>query len=535
MGTPIAPNHAPLDARAVAAATGGWVVREHANPGEREHANPGEREHANPGEREHANPGAHSRGRVARGVTTDSRAVTAGSAFVALRGDRHDGHAYVGAAIAAGAVLVVVERGRASSDASAADVVEVLDTLAAWGAIARAHLGAWRRDNPRGRVVAITGSAGKTTTKELCAALLRTAAPCHATAGNLNNRVGVPAVVLQVEPWHCFVVVEIGMSVPGEIAALAAVTSPDVAIITNVGLAHAAGVGGTLAGVAREKGALFEAVRPGGTVVANADDEAVLAELPRAPAAAVVTFGVAGSAGYRLVSRHPLGADGSRVVVGRPGAETATFRVPIPGQAAAVDFVAALAAAEAAVGARLDNAQVAAALQAIPLLPGRMNVRRLGADVTVLDDAYNASPATMRASLATLAEVSRGRRVAVLGEMKALGPTAQREHVLLGAAVADAGVAELVTCGGLAEATAVEAARRGVAVSVGRDVDDAARLAIERVRPGDSVLVKASRSVGAERVVEALVRAHGAHAALAPIADDPAHGPRGADRGEADR
>jgi UDP-N-acetylmuramoyl-tripeptide--D-alanyl-D-alanine ligase len=489
MGTPIPPNHVSLDAASAADATGGRIV--HAQT---------------------VHVAGHAPPRVlaaARGVTTDSRAVTPGCAFVALRGDHHDGHAHVGAAVAAGAVLVVVERGRVASASIAADVVEVADTLVAWGAIARAHLRAWRQGSPGGRVVAITGSAGKTTTKELCAALLRTAGACHATAGNLNNRVGVPAVLLQVEPRHAFVVVEIGMSVPGEIAALAAMTSPDVAVVVNVGLAHAAGVGGTVAGVAREKGALFDAVASGGVAVANADDVAVMAELRRARPARVVTFGAGEAADYRLTSRRPVGADGSVVGVRRPGGDSATFRVPIAGEAAAIDFLAALAAAEAAVGAKLDDARVEAALGAFPPIAGRMHVRRLGDGVTVLDDAYNASPATMRAALATLAEVSPGRRVAVLGEMKELGPTALREHELLGAAIAGAGVAELVTCGGLADAAGREAERRGVSVAVGRDADDAARVAVERVRGGDSVLVKASRSVGAERVVEALVRAHG--------------------------
>jgi UDP-N-acetylmuramoyl-tripeptide--D-alanyl-D-alanine ligase len=476
MPTPIPANRAPLEARAAAEATGGVV-------------------------------GARA-GRVARGVTTDSRAVTPGCAFVALRGLEHDGHAYLDAAIEAGAVLVVVERGRAPRDTSKADVVEVDDTLAAWGAIARAHLRTWREDQPWGRVVAITGSAGKTTTKELCAALLRTAGACHASAGNLNNRVGLPAVVLQVEPSHRFVVLEMGMSVPGEIAALAAIAEPDVGVVTNIGLAHAAGVGGTIGDVANEKGALLEAVRPGGVVVVNADDSAVVGQLHRAALARVVTFGAAEQAGYRLLSRQPVGVEGSMVTVQR-GGETATFRVPLLGGAAAIDFVAALAAAEAATGATIEGERLALALKALGPLPGRMHLRCLRGGVLVLDDAYNASPATMRAALATLTEVAQGRRVVVLGEMKELGPAARREHDLLGVAVADAGVALLVSCGGLAEAAAREAERRGVTIVLARDADEAALAAVERIRQGDAVLVKASRSVGAERVVEALVRAHG--------------------------
>jgi UDP-N-acetylmuramoyl-tripeptide--D-alanyl-D-alanine ligase len=470
VATPIPGNRAALDARSVAAATGGVLLRA-------------------------------GDGRVTRGVTTDSRAVTPGCAFVALRGERVDGHAFVDAAIGAGAALVVVEPGRAPSDARAA-VVEVGDTLAAWGAIAREHLRAWRRASPDARLVAITGSAGKTTTKELCAALLRTAGETLATTGNLNNRIGVPAVLLQLEPRHRFAVIEVGMSVPGEIADLASLLEPDVGVVVNVGLAHAGGVGGSVDDVAREKGALFAAVREGGTCVANADDRAVMGQLDRAPGRRRARFGREPGAEVRLVSREPAGLEGSRIAVQRAGRPT-TFTLPIPGDAAAVDFVAALAAAEAAAG-ELDDGRVTAALRAVEPMAGRMQVRRAGG-VTVLDDAYNANPASMRAAIATLGETREGRRVAVLGEMKELGPSAAHEHETLGEALATAGVALLISCGGLADATARAAKSRGVDVVLAGSAQEAARVAIDRLRPGDVVLVKGSRSVGAERVVEALL------------------------------
>ena len=196
--------------------------------------------------------------------------------------------------------------------------------------------------------MAITGSAGKTTTKELCAALLRLAAPCHATAGNLNNRVGVPAVLLQLQPRHRFAVVEVGMSLPGEIGALASIVAPDVAVVTNVGLAHAGGVGGTVADVAREKGALFAAAGSrrrlrrerrrrrgdddrGGDARAESDLRAVRWR------------------GCPLADRSPRGLDGSIIRIER-GGRSVTVRLPIPGEAAGLDLVAALAAAEAQPG-----------------------------------------------------------------------------------------------------------------------------------------------------------------------------------------
>jgi UDP-N-acetylmuramoyl-tripeptide--D-alanyl-D-alanine ligase len=298
--------------------------------------------------------------------------------------------------------------------------------------------------------VAITGSAGKTTTKELCAALLRLVAPCHATAGNLNNRVGVPAVLLQLEPRHQFAVVEVGMSLPGEIAALASIVEADVAVVTNVGLAHAGGVGGTVADVAREKGGLFAAVAAGGVCVANADDDAVMTSAARARGRRV-TFGRSSGADVRLAERTPRGLEGSTLRIERRG-RSVRVDLPIPGDAAGLDLVAALAAAEAAAGP-IDDALVTAAVAGVGPVAGRMNVRRTG-DTTVIDDAYNANPTSMRAALGALGESGEGRRVAILGEMKELGPAAESEHEALADAIVRARVALLVSCGGLAGATA---------------------------------------------------------------------------------
>ena len=222
-----------------------------------------------------------------------------------------------------------------------------------------------RRSEPA-RVVAITGSAGKTTTKELCAALLGAMAPCHKALGNLNNRVGLPAVVLGLEAHHRFAVLEMGMSMRGEIAALCArspvPTSPS---CTNVGVAHAEGVGGTRGDVAREKGAIFAALSREWTAVANADDAAALGELARTEASNVVTFGRADGASYRLVDRESLGEHGSRVVITRPDRRAPLEAiVPLVGEAAAIDFVAAVAAVEAAGGWTLTTGVVRDALAA---------------------------------------------------------------------------------------------------------------------------------------------------------------------------
>jgi len=481
MATPIPPNRAPLTAWSAAAATAGSVAR------------------------------VSGEGAQAIGITTSSRAVTAGQAFVALAGEVHDGHDYLADAAGRGAVLLVLRRGHGREVPGGPDVVEVEDTLEAWGALAAAHLRAWRRvprDTPPS-MVAITGSAGKTTTKELTAALLQAMAPTHATAGNLNNRVGVPAVVLGLEPVHRFAVLEMGMSVRGEIEALARAARPDVAIVTNIGVAHGEGVGGTRADVAREKGALFAALPPPGTAVANADDAAVMGELARTEAANVETFGRAASATYRILEREPLGEHGSRVVLARPRRRPPLEAiVPLLGEAAAIDFAAAVAAAEAASGWTLTTGVVREAFAGLQPPEGRVTVRPLG-ELLVLDDSYNANPGSVRAALATLGELARGRgarAVAVLGEMKELGARAREEHAELGEAIAAAGVALAIGCGGEVSAALERARLAGVTTVDAPDVQTAAEEAVARARPGDVILVKGSRSVGVEAVVAALAR-----------------------------
>jgi UDP-N-acetylmuramoyl-tripeptide--D-alanyl-D-alanine ligase len=449
----------------------------------------------------------------ARGITTDSRAVSPGCAFVALRGERFDGHDYLAAAMGAGASLLVVERGRAPA-AATASVVEVDDTLVAWGDFARAHLRAWRNAGPPGeprRVVAITGSAGKTTTKELCAALLGAVAPVHATRGNLNNRVGVPAVVLGIEATHRFAVVEVGMSLRGEIAALASVLEPDVAVLTNVGLAHAGGVGGARADVAREKGDLFAALSPEAAAIACFDDDEAIGQLRRTRAERRCTFGLGEGADVRLAERAQEGVAGARVRIRRRDGSSVVAWLPMLGEAAAVDLAGAFAAAEAAAGP-LSEDGIEKGLRALTAFPaGRMQVRQLTDGTTILDDTYNANPQSMRAALRTLAEVAQGRRaVVVLGEMRELGESAPLEHAALGASIVEAGARVAVSCGGLADLAVRAAEGAGVAASYAADAEGASRTMLALAKAGDVILVKASRSVGAERVVKALCDARGA-------------------------
>jgi UDP-N-acetylmuramoyl-tripeptide--D-alanyl-D-alanine ligase len=490
MATPIPENHAPLTVWSAAAATGGQVVQ------------------------------LRGDGAAARGITSDSRRASRGCAFVALRGERHDGHDHVETAIRAGAELVIVEKGRGAVALGApADVIEVADTLVAWGDLARAHVRAWRRGRSDGRVFAITGSAGKTTTKELCAALLQAVGPCHATAGNLNNRVGVPAVAFGLQAHHRFAVFEVGMSVPGEIAALARILEPDVAIVTNVGIAHAEGVGGTRADVAHEKGDLFAALSEDAVAIACFDDAAATGQLARTRARQARTFGTGDDADYRVVDRSEAGIAGARIRVRRRREVTeAQAWLPLLGEAAAVDLAAALAAAESVVGPIADDV-LAGALRDPRFRRGagvgRMQVRQAADGTLLLDDTYNANPQSVRAALRTLSEIAAGRRIiVVLGEMRELGPASSHEHAALGHAIAESGAQLAVSCGGFADLAIQAAERGGVGAARGEDTDEAAELAVAQVQAGDVVLVKASRSVGAERVVEALLLARGGEVEL---------------------
>lgn len=451
------------------------------------------------------------------GVVTDSRAVVPGNIFVAIRGDSHDGHDFVVAAGKLGASVVIVERKRAKAyDDRAVDgvaFVEVDDTLVALGELARVHIERWRATDRHKKVVAITGSAGKTTTKELTAALLGAVGPTHYTAGNLNNRVGVPFVVLGLETSHHFAVLEMGMSLVGELDAITSFARPDVSVVTNVGVAHAEGVGGP-DGVMREKGAVYRALVTDGIAIVNADDERVVRAAQGTRAAKVVTFGRAEGATYRLLKREPRGDSGSVVTIAAPGREL-TIQLPLPGEAAAIDLAAALAAQETASGAILDAEIIDGALAKVRL-EGRASIRCLGEDIVVLDDTYNANPASMRAALATLGEISRSggpaarqagerRRVAILGAMAELGAHEDDEHDALGEAIADAGVNLLIGCGGPISRAIARAKARGVTCIEAPSTALAAEEAKAAVRPGDAVLVKGSRSVGAERVVAALI------------------------------
>ena len=444
--------------------------------------------------------------RPIRGVSTDSRTVRPDELFVALRGQRLDGHAFVFQALQAGAAAVLVEQARAAEvPAGPWAVIAVPDTLAALQQLAAGY-----RRQLAARVVAVTGSVGKTTTKEMVAAILARRFRVARAPASYNNEVGVPLSVLAAEPESQVLVLELAMRGPGQIGQLAALAEPDVGIITNVGESHLELLGSREA-IAHAKGELLEHLRPGGTAVLNGDDPRVMAQAGRAGSGRrVLTFGQGEAVDVRVEQLAGGGLGGTAFRLRTPWGE-ADCRLGLPGRHLALNAAAAAAAA-LVVGASLQD--VAEGLAGFVGGPMRLQVVRRG-DTVILHDAYNASPTSMRAALETLAEVraqQRARAVAVLGDMRELGSVAAEAHREMGQLAARCGVELLVAVGSLAAELAQGALAGGLraeqVVQV-PDAEQAARVARERVQPGDVVLVKASRAVGLERVVEALVGPEG--------------------------
>lgn len=421
-------------------------------------------------------------------VSTDTRSLAPGSLFVALSGPRFDGHDYLERARDAGARAALIHRGRAPEGLPC---VRVPDTLVALGALGR-HV----RRRLDLTVVAVTGSAGKTTTKEIAGAILRAAGRrVLQTPGNLNNRVGLPLTLLGAAGDEDVAVLELGISEPGEMDHLTAIAEPDVAVVTAVGTAHTEWLG-DLAGVAREKLAVARGLRPGGTLVLPHGDPWL-----RPPAGVrTLTFGWDEGADLRGEEPSILAGGGSCFRVG--GRE---LRLPLPGRHNARNALAALAVARL-LGVAWEDA--ARALEGLRPPPLRGEVRETSWGGHLLVDCYNANPLAMEAALETLAGLAgTARKIAVLGEMKELGSLTQEGHERVGRAAAAAGVEALYLVGPETRWTRDAAVAAGMDASRVRLCSDReallAALAGER-RPGAWVLVKGSRAMGLEAVAEGL-------------------------------
>ena len=437
-------------------------------------------------------------------IVTDSTKVKKGSVFVALKGERHDGHRFIPDALRRGAACIIAQRALPASKFGKSTLIKVGDTLAALGDLAH-----YRRMQFGPKVLAITGSNGKTTTKEMVAAILEEASfgrdrlrgKILKTEGNFNNLVGLPLTLLRLRRRHKVAVVELGTNHPGEIRRLAEIAEPDGGIITSVAAAHLEGLA-SLAGVAREKGALYENVRYSGAIAVNVDDARVRKLAARFPGKKI-SYGKHGL--VRARSWHMRGARGMAFRL-EAGAEKRAVRLNYIG---AHNISNALGAAALALGAGVKLGAIRRGLEKAKPFSMRMQVEDWQG-VGVINDAYNANPASMKAALEALGGIPcHGRRIAVLGDMFELGRHAAAEHRVLGKVAAGAAVDQLYLLGEQASAVrrgALKAGMRPEQIILGKDHADLGAQLRGQVKRGDWLLFKGSRGMKMERVLEALKR-----------------------------
>ena len=440
----------------------------------------------------------------AEGVSIDSRRVGSGDLFVAIRGDRFDGHAFVGEALRRGAVGLIVSDQSAVEAGSAhvkgrerpfvIVVTETIQALQRMGRFVRRASGA--------RVVAITGSVGKTTTKELTAALLAHAHDVFRNEGNLNNHIGLPLSLLELRRRPDIAVVELGMNHAGEIRTLVGIAEPEIRVWTNVAEVHSAFFD-SIDAIADAKAEILKGATIETRLIANAADTRVMARVSNFPGP-ITTFGVDVAADVRATDIRSLGLDGMEATVHtQAGADT--LRTSLLGQGNVANILAAIAVA---LQFQVPLDVLLSRVTAFRAQPRRGQVVRLG-EVTVVDDSYNSNPVALECVLTAIgASSTRGRRVAVLGEMLELGERSDALHRQCGRTVALAGIDLLIVVGGhpvraLADA-AVAAGLPATSVLSFATSDDASDEVSRVVRAGDVVLVKGSRGIGTDRVVDRL-------------------------------
>lgn len=414
-------------------------------------------------------------------VTTDTRDLRKNALFIALQGEKFDGHQFVEAAIANGALAAVVNQGLV---VPGVPCLPVPDTLVAYQA-----LGRWWRIRQRAKIVAVTGSVGKTTTKELIAAALSSQGLVLKTQANYNNEIGVPKTLLQLRPDHDFGVVEMGMRGPGEIALLTQIALPDVAVITNVGTAHIGRLGSEQA-IANAKCELLADLPQGGVAVLNHDSDRLLATAAGVWSGRTITYGLSGGDIHgQLVDAHTLVVEGT------------ALPMPLPGQHNAQNFLAAIAVMQAL---DLDWRTLSQGI-AVSLPAGRSQRLTLPNDIVLLDETYNAGVESMTAALRLLAETPGQRHIAVLGTMKELGDQSLVLHRRVGDVIHQLGLNALFTLADPDEAKALMTGAAKVPTLTFGDHESLAAALAKELKPGDRVLFKASRSVALDRVVASLM------------------------------
>jgi UDP-N-acetylmuramoyl-tripeptide--D-alanyl-D-alanine ligase len=421
-------------------------------------------------------------------VSTDSRTIKPGDLFVALCGEHFDAHNFLEQVAKAGAAGALVSRDPPPGLPQTFAILRAADTLVAYQNLAANY----RKTLPL-KVLGITGSNGKTSTKDFAASILGRAFRVTKTEGNFNNHVGLPRTILEANRDHQFAIWELGMNHPGEIAVLARIASPDAGIITNIGIAHIEFMGSREA-IAQEKGALAEAIDPGGFVVLNADDD-FSGSIANRTRARVIFAGIEEGAIRAIEVQQTAGGCEFTIV---EGAHRCRAQLPVPGLHMVQNAILAVAAGRA-FGVSLE--ECAAGLVSAPLAKARLQIREIHG-VQFIDDSYNANPDSMKAALRTLMELDvDGKRIAVLGRMLELGAESERGHREVGEAAATLGVDHLISIGN--DAIALAAEQAGLENSaIAQDASDAAEMLNEIVGPGDLVLIKGSRSSRTELVLD---------------------------------
>jgi UDP-N-acetylmuramoyl-tripeptide--D-alanyl-D-alanine ligase len=435
------------------------------------------------------------------GLSIDSRNIAPGQLFAAIVGPNHDAHGYLAQAIETGAGGLLIQSDRVASWGTGSDVpvIAVPDTTRGIGDLAAGH-----RSGFEGTVVALTGSSGKTTTKEMTASVLEADGPCLKTLGNLNNDYGVPLTLLSREDQHLRAVVELGMNHRGEIARLAEITQPDIGVVINVGTAHIEYLGSQQE-IAAEKGDLFAALPDHAKAVANWDDAHVRRQSMRA-GCDVVSFGLDPEALVRAVD---VGFEPEGVFRFTLATHVGEAEARVRGLGGTT-VINALAAAATGIACGLEISVVAEGLENYRGIAGRMSKKSLHRNITLIDDSYNANPQSMNAAIKSLADLrGKGRAIAVLGEMSELGSEAEVAHRDTGKQVFNAGITMLLTVGDGARNIAEGAVSAGMPIQhvhcCGTH-EAAVSILTSSQREGDWILVKGSRASQMEKVVDMLAQ-----------------------------
>jgi UDP-N-acetylmuramoyl-tripeptide--D-alanyl-D-alanine ligase len=427
---------------------------------------------------------------IAVGYSIDSRTIHPGELFFAVTGEKMDGHDFVKRALDKGAVAAVISREKLSGFDSPQHLIPVQDTLEALQSLAKAVRKLWAHP-----VVGVTGSAGKTTTKEAIAQVLSTKFQVHKSEGNFNNHFGLPLMLLRLEPEHDIAVVELGMSHLGEITALAQIAQPNVGVVTNVAPVHLKYFN-SIAEIARAKYELVQSLPDDGTAILNRDDEYV-SQFGRDFKGKVITYGFAPASAVRAENWTSIGDAGSSFDVVADG-ERERITLPLMGRHNVYNGLAAIAAG---LQHGVNLAESAAALAKLSPADKRGQVVRIG-NITVINDCYNSNPKALAAMVDALAAMPANRRIVVAGEMLELGPQGAQMHAESGRHIAEKGIDFLIGVRGLAQPM-VDAARKvGISAQFVDTPEEAGEWLARETRDGDVVLLKASRGVKLERAME---------------------------------